>query len=226
MTETPERQARITLLSQNFSGKALFSVEGVRNEVRLREEPSGEAGGRCQEHKMLRVGPLSRVVLLPSVCPLPGQCLLPLQPAPITNLTKHLPQAPCWVTSVLSHPLRPCGVWKFTRKEYWSGSPRPAGDLPDPGMEPESPALADGFFTKRVSWDAHPSPPGAYCNQRGAEEPLVPLLVSLVTNAPSWRQSLCNWRSLPLPSRHCCCVATHRGIAPGPCFQHVSVPIR
>ena len=44
MTEAPERQACITLLSQNFSGKALFSVEAVRNEVLLREEPSGEAG--------------------------------------------------------------------------------------------------------------------------------------------------------------------------------------
>ena len=123
--------------------------------------------GRCQEHKMLRVGPLSRVVLLPSVCPLPGQCLLPLQPARITYLPKHLPQAPCWVTSVLSHPLRPYGGWKFTRKEYWSGSPRPAGDLPYSGMKPESPALADGFFTTRVSWDAHPSPPGAYSIIKG-----------------------------------------------------------
>ena len=35
----------------------------------------------------------------------------------------------------------------FTRKEYWSGLPFPsAGDLPDPGIKPMSPALADGFF--------------------------------------------------------------------------------
>ena len=36
----------------------------------------------------------------------------------------------------------------FPRKEYWSWlsfpSPR---DLPDPGIEPESPTLAGGFFT-------------------------------------------------------------------------------
>ena len=33
-------------------------------------------------------------------------------------------------------------------QEYWSGLPFPApGDLPDLGIEPESPALADGFFT-------------------------------------------------------------------------------
>ena len=34
----------------------------------------------------------------------------------------------------------------FLRKEYWSGLPcPPTGDLPDPGIEPKSPALADGF---------------------------------------------------------------------------------
>ena len=39
----------------------------------------------------------------------------------------------------------------FPRQEYWSGLPFPSpGDLPDPGIEPESPkspALAGGFFT-------------------------------------------------------------------------------
>jgi len=30
----------------------------------------------------------------------------------------------------------------FSRQEYWSGLPFPsAGDLPDPGIEPQSPAL-------------------------------------------------------------------------------------
>ena len=33
-------------------------------------------------------------------------------------------------------------------KEYWSGLPLPSpGDLPDPGIEHESCALAGGFFT-------------------------------------------------------------------------------
>ena len=32
---------------------------------------------------------------------------------------------------------------KFSRQEYWSGLPFPSpGDLPDPGIEPGSPALA------------------------------------------------------------------------------------
>ena len=39
----------------------------------------------------------------------------------------------------------------FTKQEYWNGLPfPPAGDLPDPGIELESPksvVLAGGFFT-------------------------------------------------------------------------------
>ena len=30
---------------------------------------------------------------------------------------------------------------EFSRQEYWSGLPLPSGDLPDPGIEPGSPAL-------------------------------------------------------------------------------------
>ena len=40
---------------------------------------------------------------------------------------------------------------EFSRQVYWSGLPfPPAGDLPDPGIEPiplASPALSGGFFT-------------------------------------------------------------------------------
>ena len=37
---------------------------------------------------------------------------------------------------------------RFPRQEHWSGSPFPSpGDLPDPGTEPTSPALAGEFFT-------------------------------------------------------------------------------
>ena len=36
----------------------------------------------------------------------------------------------------------------FFRQEYRSGLPFPSpGNLPDPGIKPASPALADGFFT-------------------------------------------------------------------------------
>jgi len=35
----------------------------------------------------------------------------------------------------------------FSRQEYQSGLPFPSpGDLPDPGIEPRSPALTGGFF--------------------------------------------------------------------------------
>ena len=37
---------------------------------------------------------------------------------------------------------------EFSRQESWSGLLFPTpGDLPDPGIEPVSPALAGGFFT-------------------------------------------------------------------------------
>ena len=36
------------------------------------------------------------------------------------------------------------------RQKYWSGLPfPPAGDLPDPGVNIASPALAGGFFTTK-----------------------------------------------------------------------------
>ena len=39
-------------------------------------------------------------------------------------------------------------VMRFPRQKYWSELPFPTpGDLPDPGIKPVSPALADGFFT-------------------------------------------------------------------------------
>ena len=35
----------------------------------------------------------------------------------------------------------------FSRQEYWNGLPfPPPGDLPDPGMEPGSPALQEDFL--------------------------------------------------------------------------------
>ena len=36
----------------------------------------------------------------------------------------------------------------FVKQKYWSGLPFPTpGDLPNSGIKPESPALADGFAT-------------------------------------------------------------------------------
>jgi len=47
----------------------------------------------------------------------------------------------------------------FSRQEYWSGLPfPPPGDLPNPGIEPESlvsAALAHRFFTATATWETH-----------------------------------------------------------------------
>ena len=47
----------------------------------------------------------------------------------------------------------------FPRREYWSGLPFPSPwDLPNPGMEPMSPALTGGFFTAKPPGKPLPSP--------------------------------------------------------------------
>ena len=52
----------------------------------------------------------------------------------------------------LCHPMDCIVHWAplstgFPRQEYWSGLPFPSlGDLPEPGIELVSPALAGGFF--------------------------------------------------------------------------------
>ena len=46
--------------------------------------------------------------------------------------------------------------WGFSRQEYWSGLPFPSpGDLPKPGIEPASPAVAGGFFTTEPPGKPH-----------------------------------------------------------------------
>ena len=44
----------------------------------------------------------------------------------------------------------------FPRQDYWSGLPFSSpGDLPYPGIKPESPALAGGFFTAEPPGKPH-----------------------------------------------------------------------
>ena len=49
---------------------------------------------------------------------------------------------------------------EFSRQEYWNGMPFPTvGDLRGPGIKPVSlmsPALAGGFFTTNITWEAQP----------------------------------------------------------------------
>ena len=50
-----------------------------------------------------------------------------------------------WTVAYQAPPMR------FSRQGYWSGLPFPSpGDLPDPGMEHTSPALADRFFVTEL----------------------------------------------------------------------------
>ena len=75
-------------------------------------------------------------------------------------------QCPLWVLVTLSYltlcdPMdcSYCQVplsMEFSRQKYWSGLPFPSpGNLPNPGVEPGSPALAGRFF---IVWATRKSP--------------------------------------------------------------------
>ena len=63
----------------------------------------------------------------------------------------HLPSSTLW-------PHGPCKAslfMGFPRQEYWSGLLFPSpGDLPDPGIEPASPAMAGGFLSQWAAREA------------------------------------------------------------------------
>ena len=78
-----------------------------------------------------------------------------------------LPREDCCVLShsVVSDSVRPHGLqparllcpWGLSRQECWSGLPcPPPGDLPDPGVEPRSPALqADSLLSEPPGKSIH-----------------------------------------------------------------------
>ena len=80
---------------------------------------------------------------------------------PASNFPGPFPTGPAELLlcsrSVMSSSLGPYGLYVacqahlsmgFSRQEFWSGVPSPSPeDLPDPRMEPGSPALVGGFFT-------------------------------------------------------------------------------
>ena len=69
-----------------------------------------------------------------------------------TDLTVCVYVCACSVVPALCHPTDVACQASLSlgcfRQEYWSGLPfPPLGDLPHPGIESESLAFADGFFT-------------------------------------------------------------------------------
>ena len=81
----------------------------------------------------------------------------------------------------------------FSRQEYWSGLLFPSpGDIPNPGIEPTSPALADRFFTTK------PSGKPRACTFPGPEHICIDMCAHL--RASTWPH--CSPSALP--SKHVC----------------------
>ena len=63
----------------------------------------------------------------------------------------------------------------FPSQEYWSGLPFPSPeDIPDPGIEPVSPTLADGFFTTEPPWKPLVSSADSYTGDGHASPDHIP----------------------------------------------------
>ena len=106
----------------------------------------------------------------------------------------------------------------FPRRECWSGLPFPSpGDLPNPGIEPTSPALAGGLFTTSVQFSRSvvsdplrphesqharppcPSPtPRVHWNSHPSSRWCHPAISSCVVPFSSYPQSLPASRSFPM----------------------------
>ena len=64
----------------------------------------------------------------------------PHPPQPLYVLSRSVMSDSLWPRGL--QPARLLCPWGFSRQEYWSGLPcPPPGDLPNPGIEPRSPAL-------------------------------------------------------------------------------------
>ena len=81
----------------------------------------------------------------------------------------------------------------FSRQEYWSGLPFPSpGDLPDPGIEPGSPAFQADALTSE--------PPGKPSSELGMSKSWLGLSVSCLTNRISVVAQGGPWASLQCSS--------------------------
>ena len=73
----------------------------------------------------------------------------------------------------------------FSRQEYWSGLPFPSpGDLPDPGIEPASPALqADSY---QLSYEGSPSSVRSLKKQESSKKKSTSALLSMPKSLTVW----------------------------------------
>ena len=81
----------------------------------------------------------------------------------------------------------PTKLMEISRQEYWSGLPFPSpGDLPSPGMEPESPALqADALL---------PDPPGK------PDGDSVVIIILFIVLLPMSGKGFPSWHGIKNPS--------------------------
>jgi len=112
----------------------------------------------------------------------------------------------------------------FSRQEYWSGLPcSPSGNIPDPRIEPKSPALAGGFFTA----EPPEKPPKPYSILRKPALPPSPSPRKLTATALIQPYNLCpHWPPPVLQPQHCSsCQKFALGIPlPGIPTPHPCVP--
>ena len=120
-----------------------------------------------------------------------GLTLTSVQPGELKSLSRVRLLATPWTVAYQSPP-----SMGFSRQEYWSGLPFPSpGGLPNPGIEPGSPALQA---------DALPSaPPGKPCSQVGisncqlvTENQRVRTPALLAAPQGTGSQLTCLWRLL------------------------------
>ena len=106
------------------------------------------------------------------------------------------------------HDPRDCSPSGFSvHGILWNGLPcPPPGDLPDPGIEPESlmsPALEGGFLTTSTTWEAQYSGWVSYKERKMKEMCIQHPEIPSVSFSPSTSQTITGSQTLTLRARVC-----------------------